>query len=191
MQDFNLFGIYIDILNKNNFKYLITGSVASIVYGEPRLTNDIDLVMHLDEIEIDKFIKAFPQGQFYCPSVEEIKTELNRTAYGHVNLIHQETGFKADIYFAGEEELQLWAFENKKSVEFSGSTIFVAPPEYVILKKLQFYKEGKSQKHISDIQGILSNSEELINFDYLKKKITELGLNDVWEIVGFSSLGGL
>lgn len=183
MQDFNLFGIYTDILNKNNFKYFITGSVASIIYGEPRLTHDIDLVMYLDEIEVDKFIKAFPQEQFYCPFEEEIKTELNRTARGHINLIHQETGFKADIYFAGKEELQLWAFENKQSIEFSGSTIFVAPPEYVILKKLQFYKEGKSQKHISDIQGILSNSEELINFDYINKKIAEWGLDDIWEIV--------
>ena len=34
MQEVNLFAIYTDILNKNGFEYFITGSIASIVYGE-------------------------------------------------------------------------------------------------------------------------------------------------------------
>ena len=45
MQDHNLFSLYINILDDNNIPYFITGSVASIVYGDPRLTNDIDLVI--------------------------------------------------------------------------------------------------------------------------------------------------
>ena len=56
MQDHNLFGIYLDILNKNQIQYFVTGSVASIVYGEPRLTHDIDLVIFLREKEVEKFI---------------------------------------------------------------------------------------------------------------------------------------
>jgi len=47
MQDHNLFGIYLNILNKNQIQYFVTGSVASIVYGEPRLTHDIDLIIFL------------------------------------------------------------------------------------------------------------------------------------------------
>jgi len=52
MQDHNLFGIYLKILNENMIQYMVTGSVASIVYGEPRLTHDIDLVIILHEKEI-------------------------------------------------------------------------------------------------------------------------------------------
>ncbi len=47
MQDPNLFGIYLNILNKNQIQYFVTGSVASIIYGEPRLTHDIDPIFFL------------------------------------------------------------------------------------------------------------------------------------------------
>lgn len=183
MQEANLFAVFTDILEKNGIQYIITGSVASIVYGEPRLTHDIDLVIYLSRSKVEEFIRAFPPERFYCPPEEVIKTELNRTARGHFNLIHHETGFKADIYFAGNDELQHWAFKNRKPIEFSGLTIYVAPPEYVILKKLEFYKEGKSQKHITDIRGIIANSNEIIDYDFLQKKIKELGLDEPWRIV--------
>ena len=93
MQEVNLFAIFTSVLDKNGFQYFITGSVASIVYGEPRLTHDIDLVINLPQSKIEKFIKAFPAEKFYCPPEEVIKTELNRTARGHFNLIHHQTGF--------------------------------------------------------------------------------------------------
>lgn len=181
MQDHNLFGIYLNILNKNQIQYFVTGSVASIVYGEPRLTHDIDLVIFLLENEVQKFVNAFPIEEFYSPPDEIIRTELKREVRGHFNLIHHETGFKADIYFAGKEELQLWALKNKQQIDFSGITINVAPPEYVIIKKLDFYKEGKAQKHLTDIQGILANSKDIINFVLLNDMISKMGLKDIWD----------
>ena len=90
---------------------------------------------------------------------------------------------KADIYLVGKEELQIWALENKVQIEFLGGILFVAPVEYVILKKLEFYKEGNGQKHLLDINSILCNSKDLINFEFLKNKIKHLGLETVWEIV--------
>jgi hypothetical protein len=180
MPDLNLFALYTDILNKNNIQYFITGSVASIVYGEPRLTHDIDLVIDINTAKVDDLIRAFPASEFYCPPKDVIITELNRHSRGHFNLIHHETGFKADIYFTGKEELQHWAMQNSKQIEFAGSIIFVAPPEYVIIKKLEFFKEGNAQKHLSDIKSILNNSIELINFDFLNKYIEAKGLKAEW-----------
>ena len=183
MQNLNLFSLYTDLLNKKKIDYFVTGSVASIVYGEPRLTHDIDLVLNLLEDQVDLFMAAFPADQFYCPPKEVIKVELRRNLRGHLNLIHHETGFKADIYLTGDEELQSWAMKNSKEIEFEESIILVAPPEYVIIKKLEFYKEGKAQKHISDINSILANSKELIDFDYLKKAIAEKSLSECWNEV--------
>ena len=183
MQELNLFRIYTDILNHNNFKYFITGSVASIVYGDPRLTNDIDLVIFLIKNDIDKFIRAFSSENFYCPPSDVINSELEQKTGGHFNLIHHESGFKAVIYLAGSDELQIWAIRNAKEIEFEGSIIFIAPPEYVIINKLEFYREGKSQKHLTDIKGILNNSSELIDFDFLNALIKEKSLIEYWEAV--------
>lgn len=181
MQEPNLFAIYLDILNKNNIPYFVTGSVASIVYGDPRLTHDIDLVINLENVDLNLFIKSFPSDQFYCPPEEVIKTELNRNTRGHFNLIHHETGFKADIYLTGSEDLQHWALNNSKEISFAGGIIRVAPPEYVIIKKLEFYKEGNAQKHLSDIKAILTNSSDLIDFVLLDKLILEKGLVLEWQ----------
>ena len=182
MQDLNLFALYTELLNKYNIRYFITGSVASIVYGDPRLTHDIDLVINLNSSQVDDLIKAFPSKEFYCPPKDVIITELNRLSRGHFNLIHHETGFKADIYFTGKEELQHWAMQNSKQIEFAGSVIYVAPPEYVIIKKLEFYKEGKAQKHLLDIKAMLLNSSDLIDYSLLNKLIHEGGFTSEWKL---------
>ena len=187
MQELNLFKIYTDILNENKFRYFITGSVASIVYGDPRLTHDIDLVVNLEKTDIEKFFNSFPSTQFYCPPIDVINTELLRTSRGHFNLIHHETGFKADIYLTGKEELQLWAMKNCKEIEFENSIIFIAPPEYVIVKKLEFYKEGNAQKHLLDIKAILNNSKEIIDFELLLKTIRNKSLLDYWDKVSMNN----
>jgi hypothetical protein len=181
MQDLNLFTLYINILSKNKIPYFVTGSVAAIVYGDPRLTHDIDLVINLNNETVDIFLKAFTSEQFYCPPEEVIRNELNRNARGHFNLIHLESGFKADIYLTGNEELQIWAMHNCKQIDFAGGKINIAPPEYVIIKKLEFYKEGNAQKHLSDIKSMLANSSELINYNFLNKMIKENGLIEEWE----------
>ena len=53
----------------------------------------------------------------------------------------------------------------------------------MIIKKLEFYKEGKAQKHLTDIKGILANSIDLINFAILNDMINRMGLNDVWDAI--------
>ena len=183
MQDLNLFAIFTDKLDEKKIDYFITGSVASIVYGEPRLTHDIDIVIALNENDAVKISTSFPQNEFYCPPQEIIKNEALRSSRGHFNIIHHETAFKADIYLAGKDEFQKWALINKKEIEFFNKKLFIAPPEYVIIKKLEFYKEGKSQKHLTDIKNMLINSREKINFILLDKYVKSFNLEDEWEEV--------
>ena len=180
MQEVNLFKIFTERFNRLKIAYVVTGSVASIIYGEPRITHDIDIVLVLPDIKVKEFIKAFPVDELYIPPLEIIKNEIKREIRGHCNIIHHETGFKADIYFAGENELPLWAIETAKEIPFFGSKIMVAPPEYVIIKKLEFYKEGKAQKHINYINAIIKNSKEFIDINLLNTLLAKYGLEKVW-----------
>jgi len=70
MQEPNLFQIFISRLNKIDVRYMITGAVAVIIYGEPRLTQDIDLVIELKTEDIEDFRKSFASKEFYCPPDE-------------------------------------------------------------------------------------------------------------------------
>ena len=182
MQEDSIFFIFTSRLNNLNIRYMITGSVASIVYGEPRMTHDIDLVMELEYEDTERFAEAFPIETFYCPPAEVIKVELGRSFRGHFNLIHHETGFKADIYLRGRDPLHEWALSNRKKIDIEGEYIWVAPVEYVILRKLDYYREGKSEKHIRDIQGILSVSANDIDFVELEKRVESLGLSQEWHV---------
>jgi hypothetical protein len=184
MQEANLYQLFTDKLNTNKISYAVTGSVASIIYGEPRMTHDIDIVIEINVNNVNNLANAFPAGKFYFPPIDVLKTEVLRKSRGHCNIIHNETGFKADIYFTGSDELQKWAITSAKYFDFNESKISVAPPEYVIIKKLQFYKEGNAQKHIEDIKSILFHSKELIDFSILEKYITKFGLKKEWKLTG-------
>ncbi len=182
MPERNLFKIFTDKLNDLNVPYMVTGSVASIVYGEPRVTHDIDIVITLSINKIDEFLNLFPEEEFYCPPVEVLRIEALKENRGHCNILHHETGFKADIYFSGKDEFQHWALGNINLIDYLGLKLPLAPIEYVIVKKLEFYREGKSQKHLSDIKAILDNSAESINFDLLNTFITKFSLKNEWEL---------
>jgi hypothetical protein len=181
MPEHDLIQIYTGRLNKLAVSYMVTGAVAATIYGEPRLTHDIDLVIDLKLQEIERFVNAFPLEEFYCPPAEVIRLETGRDQRGHFNLIHHETGWKADVYAAGRDLLQKWGLANRKTVSIGGEDVWLAPPEYVILRKLEYYREGGSEKHMRDIAGILNLSRDEIDFTLLEKKVHDMSLKKEWE----------
>ena len=72
------------------------------------------------------------------------------------NLIHHQSQFKADIYLAARDPLHSWALEHRRRIDLAGAGAWIAPPEYVILRKLEFLREGGSDKHLRDIRFILA-----------------------------------
>lgn len=181
MQQDNLFSIFTDPLSSSGLKYFIGGSVASIVYGEPRLTHDIDVVLYINKAQASKLLTLFPEDQFYLPPLDVLKSEIELGVSGHINLIHHETGFKCDVYFVGDDELQLWALENINEIDFMSTKLPIAPIEYVIVKKLSYFKEGKSFKHIEDIKGIINESAGLIDKNVLNKFLEKYEIKDTYE----------
>jgi hypothetical protein len=73
-------------------EYMVTGSVATVVYGEPRLTLDVDVVLVLPHAAISRLTAGFPSSEFYCPPPEVLATEAARAHRGHFDLVHHGTG---------------------------------------------------------------------------------------------------
>ena len=105
---------------------------------------------------------------------------MGRPYRGHFNLIHHATGTKADIYVAGEDELHRWALSRRKEAVVGGQQVNVAPPEYVIVRKLEYYREGGSEKHLRDIAGMLAISTDQIDFDQLEEFVHRYDLEKEW-----------
>jgi hypothetical protein len=183
MPEANLFLMFTQRLNALGVAYMISGSVAVIIYGEPRLTHDVDLIVVLDREHIAGLPEAFPPAEFYCPPTEVIAVEAARELRGHFNIIHRETGFKADLYLSGRDPLHAWGLARARQLEVDGQQFVVAPPEYVIVRKLEYYREGGSEKHLRDIRSMLDASPGAIDRVELEKQIAARGLQEAWRQV--------
>lgn len=182
MQQLEFFTAFIYPLEQHQIPYFITGSIASIFYGEPRLTHDIDIVIHLNPSNIQRLNALFPLEQYYCPPEEVIHIEARRKPYGHLNLIHHKTGLKADLYTDAGDALHEWAFKMRKRITLGENLeLWLAPPEYVIIRKLEYFREGGSTKHLEDIQKMLSQVHEVLDQDFLQKQIDNRRLEVCWQ----------
>jgi hypothetical protein len=183
MSEPDLIELFAQPLNQAGIRYLISGSVAAMLYGEPRVTHDIDFVVFLRAEDVARLAVLFPPPQFYVPPAAAIAEELAREQRGHFNIIHADSGLKADFYTAGRDELHAWAFRQARHYTIGVNTIALAPPEYVILRKLQYHREGGSEKHLRDIRAMLAVSGELLDRAELRDWIARLGLETEWERV--------
>ena len=169
---------FIEPLEQLGLPYCITGSVAASVYGEPRLTADIDVVLLLRHADIDALTAAFPENEYYVPPLETIMQELSREAHGMFNLIHHGTQFKADIFLASSDPLHVWALENRRRIDLGGDGAWIAPPEYVILRKLEYLREGGQDKHVRDVRYMLAATS--VDLTFIENQVSRLQLHTQW-----------
>jgi len=169
----------VDPLERLALPYCITGSVAASVYGEPRLTADIDVVLLLGAEDLDALRAAFPQSAYYVPPDETLRLELARSARGAFNVIHLASQFKADIYLAGRDPLHAWALAQRRRIDLGGGGAWIAPPEYVIVRKLEYLREGGSDKHLRDIRFILAATS--IDRAFVETEVARLGVGAQWQ----------
>ena len=184
VQPGEIYLVFTEPLEALGLEYVVTGSVASSSYGDPRFTHDIDLILSIHRDAIDGLWRAFPIERFYCPPLESLRAEVDRKEGGHFNLVHHESGFKADVYVASQDELEAWALKHARVIEIMpGRSIRLAPPEYVMLRKLQFYLEGGGDRHIRDIRAMLELSGDAIDAQFLADWVARLGVGEAWAVV--------
>ncbi len=168
-------------LERLHIPYLITGSVASMAYGEPRLTNDIDVVVDLKETHVQGLLAQFSPEQFYL-SDEAIRDALVRK--GQFNIIHPASGLKIDVMIQKGTPFEESRFKRARLIHYTDVRgAFFASPEDVILKKMEYYREGGSEKHLRDIGGILRVSAGMIDESYVGEWADRLGLREIWDAV--------
>ena len=168
--------------------YRVVGSMASSLYGEPRATNDIDMVLQLDASKVASFCSAFPPPDFYC-SLDAAHDAVK--ARFQFNILHLASGLKVDIIIAGDSEFDRAQLTRGGPLRVDDTHhVSVASPEDVIIKKLEYFKLGGSEKHLRDIVGILKVQAEAIDRAYLAEWIAKLVLSAEWALVESRLPGG-
>jgi hypothetical protein len=170
--------LVIEKLESAGIEYMIVGSIAGALYGEPRLTRDIDLVIAMSSASVKSLLKVFDPLDFYVPPADILSQEITRC--GQTNILHHASGVKADLMFRKNTPHGLEEFARKRRLEIlRGVNAWIAAPEDIIIGKLRYYREGGSEKHLTDIRGILANSD--IDREYLHRWTSKLGLEEYFQ----------
>ena len=167
----------VKILDKLKIPYLITGGIAVLIWGKPRFTADIDIVIQLKEKNIEKLkkelLKLSKEGYLDEESIKEaIRSQTE------FNFLDPVTGIKVDFWiYRKEDEFDKERFKRRVPIKIFNQMIYFTSPEDLILIKLNWYKISPSNRQLEDIKSILKFSREKIDFDYLKhwsKKLSTL-----------------
>jgi len=166
---------------KLKIPYLITGAMASIAYGEPRFTNDIDIVADLNLGQANELRSFFPEDEFYM----DADTVRNAVESRHqFNIIHPSSGLKVDVIISKKDDFDRSRFMRIKRLNVSEKeSANFAAPEDVIIKKLEYFKKGASEKHLRDIASMLKISSDVIDRTYISSWAKKLGLKEIWKAI--------
>lgn len=169
------------VLKQMGLDYFVTGSVATMAYSESRMTNDVDIVVALPLSRTDEFCASFAGDEYYL-SVEAARQAV--LAHSQFNIIHPASGLKADIIIPPRSDFNRSRFSRVRQLQaLPGLEVAFSSPEDAIIMKMQYYKEGQSEKHLRDIAAVLQVNGDGIDYGYIEQWVTELDLLAVWTAI--------
>lgn len=176
--------LVLDALNAAEITYLIGGAVAVWAWGEPRTTQDFDLVIHLPINRIGYLSRELETRRMLVPPDILLDHLLRPEADVPVHAIHMESGYKAELFLLREgDEFRASSLERRRLIDLGPplGPVFVHAPEDLILNKVAYYGLSQQTKHIRDIASILVTVEEgNMDWPYFNRWVVRLGLEDIW-----------
>jgi hypothetical protein len=170
------------LLEQLKIPYFVTGGMAVTVWGRPRFTADIDVIVQMQTKDIAKLEKALMLiSKASYVSAEAIRRALERR--GEFNYIDGESGIKVDFWILKNEPFALSQLKRRKIRQISGENIYFSSPEDLILSKLLWHKESPTGRQLDDVESVLRVSKEKLDYKYLKTWAKKLDLETILDEV--------
>ncbi|OGY65559.1 MAG: hypothetical protein A3A16_01710 [Candidatus Harrisonbacteria bacterium RIFCSPLOWO2_01_FULL_44_18] len=164
------------VLEKLKIRYFVTGGFAVSVWGRPRATFDIDIVIQLIERQVNDLIKAL-RALSKASYIDEDMARQAIKSKREFNFIDASTGLKIDFIVGPDDEFTRLKFQRRKSKTISGQKVYFISPEDLILSKLLWYQESLSSRQLEDVESIIKISGENLDWHYLEQWARQL---EVW-----------
>jgi len=142
----------VEALDGAGIPYMLTGSLASSLQGEPRSTHDIDLVVDISAGDVARVVRALSAPDVYLDETAVGDATRRRTMF---NLIASSSGDKADFWLLTEDAFDRERFARRLRVKALGLEVSVSAPEDTILMKLRWSSQaGGSEKQLGDAERV-------------------------------------
>lgn len=165
------------VLDRCGIPYMLTGSFASVAYGSPRSTQDIDLVIEADASRLRALATYLPSGEYYFEFEDAIEALKRESLF---NVIDQRTGWKIDMVIRKSRPFSREEFSRRRPLAADGFELFIASVEDVILAKLEWSKLGNSRRQIEDAARILQLRWPSLDKQYLHTWVKDLTVEAEW-----------
>ena len=164
-------------LEANAIPYMLTGSLASSMYGVPRATNDIDIVILPTREQLMSVVQLFQRVGLTVTPEAAAAALRHKSQFNIVDLSH---GLKVDLIVRKDREFSVIEFGRRETHEVEGVRLTIATPEDVLLAKLEWSKIGDSERQLIDAAGILTVQGAMLDMAYIEHWVVELGLESQW-----------
>lgn len=175
--------LILEALKASRVDYMIGGAIAEWAWGEPRATQDLDVVINLPIKSIGKFSRELEKREMLVPADIILDTIAEDRADIPLNAIHMHSGLKADLYLMRDgDALRQSAFKRRVLVDYGHpiGKVFVHAPEDLIIYKLMYLGISGQPKHARDIAAILKAKNNELDHGYIEEWVARLGLGATW-----------
>jgi hypothetical protein len=162
-------------LTQAGIRYAIGGSWASTAFGEPRFTNDVDILADLTQENLHSFLSGLPATFFADPEEATSALRIGRP----FNVIFTPMAFKfaffpASAFLLGIEELDRAIYLADSGL--SESPVPFVTPEDILLAKLHWFRMGGEVSEVQwrDIRGIVTGRGATLDRQYLEQSAARL-----------------
>ena len=167
-------------LDSAGMPYMVTGSIATNYYAVPRMTRDIDLVVELSVDDADRLCALFA-GDFYLDR-DAVRDAI--ATRGGFNLIHHAHVVKVDVIVRKDTEYRRTEFARRRRAVVEGDVFFIVAPEDLIISKLDWARDSRSEIQLADVRNMLA-ADPGLDREYLVRWVNRLGLDSLYrEVAG-------
>ena len=164
-------------LNEQNIPYMLSGSVSSSLHGQPRATNDADIIIAPAEEQLIAFVKSLGDDYYVNPDAAREALKSNSM----FNVVDIRNSWKADFIICKDRPFSREEFQRRRKADIMGLDVWVVSPEDVILSKLEWSKDSQSERQFGDALGVAVVQWDRLDVDYLRKWAKELQVRDFLE----------
>jgi hypothetical protein len=158
--------------------YMVTWSMAANFYTTPRMTREIDLVVELRDGDVGRVVALF-QDEYY---IDRDMVEQAVRTQSMFNMIHNALVVKIDCVVRKDSEYRREEFSRRRTVIVDGQPVTIVAPEDLIVSKLEWAKESRSQLQLDDVRNLLRSVQNL-DQAYLTQWVERLGLSALYREV--------
>jgi hypothetical protein len=166
-------------LSASEIPYMLVGSFASMVYGEPRTTHDLDIVIDPSVEALERFLAAIDLNSYYVDPDVARDALARRTMF---NVIDMNTAWKVDLVIRKDRPFSLEELHRRSMQRIVDVDVPTATAEDTILAKLEWAKAGGgSERQLTDVAGIVRVRADLLDRGYIERWLDVLTVRTEWE----------